>query len=115
MIGGKKIVALCTYRIFETHEFDFIYELGRMMPEHNCFMFIYAMNSEIGIIENNTPEVEVYDLIPYDKVDVVVIMNEKIKSHSVCQSIIDKSNAAGVPVVVVDGQFENVSTVNYDY
>ncbi len=115
MIGGKKVVALCTYRIYETHEFDFIYELGKMIPEHDCSLFIYAMNSEIGIIENHTPEVEVYDLIPYDKVDVVVVMNEKIKSRSVCQSIIDKSNAAGVPVLVVDGHYENVSTVNYDY
>lgn len=115
MIGGKKVVALCTYRIYETHEFDFIYELGKMIPEHDCSLFIYAMNSEIGIIENHTPEVEVYDLIPYNKVDVVVVMNEKIKSRSVCQSIIDKSNAAGVPVLVVDGHYENVSTVNYDY
>ncbi len=115
MIDGKRVIALCTYRIYEAQEFDFLSELGNLMPEHDCFLFIYAMNSEIGIIDDGSAEVEVFDLIPYDKVDIVVIMNEKIKSRKVCQSIIDKANAAKVPVVVVDGEFENVSMVRYDY
>lgn len=115
MLNGKKIVALCTYRIYEAQEFDFLSELGRIMPEHDCFLFIYAMNSEIGIIDDGSAEVKVFDLIPYDKVDVVVIMNEKIKVRNVVQGIIDRANEANVPVVVVDGEFENVSMVRYDY
>ena len=115
MLNGKKIVALCTYRIYEAQEFDFLSEFGRIMPEHDCFLFIYAMNSEIGIIDDGSAEVKVFDLIPYDKVDVVVIMNEKIKVRNVVQGIIDRANEANVPVVVVDGEFENVSMVRYDY
>ena len=115
MINGKKIVALCTYRIYEAQEFAFLSELSRIMPDNNCFLFIYTMNSEIGIANNDSPETEVFDLIPYDKVDVVVIMNEKIKTREVSQGIIDRANANNVPVIVVDGEYDNVSLVRYDY
>ena len=103
MINGKKVVALCTYRIYESQEFAFLSELGRVMQDNDCFLFIYALNSEIGISNNDLTEVAVYDLIPYDKVDVVVIMNEKIKKREVCQNIIAKSALNNVPVIVVDG------------
>ena len=89
MINGKKIIALCTYGIYESQEFTFLSELGKLMPDNNCQLFIYAMNSEIGITNNESAETEVFNLIPYDKVDVVVIMNEKIKVKSVTQGIID--------------------------
>ncbi len=115
MINGKKVVALCTYRIYESQEFAFLSELGRVIQDNDCFLFIYALNSEIGISNNDLTEVAVYDLIPYDKVDVVVIMNEKIKKREVCQNIIDKSALNNVPVIVVDGNYENVSLVRYNY
>lgn len=28
MLNGKRIIALCTYRIYEAQEFDFLSELG---------------------------------------------------------------------------------------
>ncbi len=115
MINGKKIVALCTYRIYEAQEFAFLSELSRIMPENDCFMFIYAMNSELGYDGNDMAEVEVFNLIPYDKVDVVVIMDEKIKNREVAQEIIDKSAAFNVPVIIVDGEYDNASMVKYDY
>lgn len=115
MIDGKKIIALCTYGIYEATEFTFLSELSRILPAHNCFMFIYTLNSEIGITNTDSTEAEVFDMIPYDKVDIVVIMNEKIKLRSVSQKIIDRATEFDVPVIVVDGEFENVSQVKYDY
>ncbi len=115
MINGKKIVALCTYRIHEAQEFSFVSELGKLLKKNDCYLFIYALNSEIGITNDTSPEAELFDLIPYDKVDVVVIMNEKIKARKVCQSIIDNASSNNVPIIVIDGEFENVSMVRYDY
>ncbi len=115
MICGKKLVALCTYRIYEAQEFTFISELAKVMPLHDCYLFIYAMNSELGMDGNDMAETEVFNLIPLDKTDVVVIMDEKIKNRDVVQGIIDRSHAAGVPAIVVDGEYEDVSRVRYDY
>ncbi len=115
MLNGKRIIALCTYGIYEDQEFAFLSELERIVAEKDYFLFIYTMNSEIGIASTDLTEVEVYNLIPYDKVDVIVIMNEKIKIRSVCQDIIDKATAKNVPVIVVDGEYDNVSMVRYNY
>ena len=56
MINGKKIVALCTYRIHEAQEFSFVSELGKLLKKNDCYLFIYALNSEIGITNDTSPE-----------------------------------------------------------
>ena len=115
MIDGKKIVALCTYRIYESQEFSFLRELNRQLQKSNCCLFIFALNSEIGLGASEKAEQEVFDLIPYDKTDAVVIMDEKLKSRELVKSIIKKATDANVPSIVVDGDYDNVSVVKYDY
>ena len=105
MIGGKKIVALCTYGIQDPQVFSFISLFNELLRKENSQLFIYTMNTELGIRgEFSMAESSVYDIVPYDKVDVVVIMAEKIKSVQVVQHIIDMAGDADVPVIVVDGQ-----------
>ena len=115
MIKNKKLVALCTYRIYEPGEFAFISELNRLLREEDCAFFIYALNSEIGNSGNEIAETAVFDVIPYDKTDAIVIMDEKIKSRKVVLRIIDKAKAEDVPVVVIDGNYKDVSSVWFDY
>ncbi|MBP3273465.1 MAG: GGDEF domain-containing protein [Butyrivibrio sp.] len=115
MIKDKKLVALCTYRIYDPGEFAFISELNRLLREEDCAFFIYALNSEIGNSGNEIAETAVFDVIPYDKTDAIVIMDEKIKSRKVVQGVIDKARKAGVPVMVIDGDYDDVSTVWFDY
>ncbi len=115
MIKGKKLVALCTYRIYDPQEFAFITELNRLFRENNCALFIYALNSEIGNSGTDVAESAVFDIIPYDKVDAVVIMDEKIKSREIVQDMVDKATANDVPVLVIDGNYDNVSTICFDY
>ncbi len=115
MISGKKIVALCTYRIHDSQVFTFITELNELLKKADSRMFIYAMNAEIGNSGGFLAETKVFDLIPFDKVDAVIIMDEKIKSHETSQHIIDNAKAAKVPAIVIDGEFEDVSIVDFDY
>ena len=112
MKKGKKIIALCTYRVYDTQEFSLYEELVKKLKAINCYLFIYALNSEIGIQYDILPEIEVFNMIPYDKVDVVVVMNERIKVREVCQEIIDRANAHDVPVVVMSvGDEESIACV----
>ncbi len=115
MINGKKIVALCTYRIYESQEFVFVSELNRLLVENGFQLFIYALNSEIGNSGAEVPEVAIFDEIPYNKTDIVIVMDEKLKSRENTQHIIDRSRGCNVPVIVVDGDYENVAQVKYDY
>ena len=115
MIDGKKIVALCTYRIHDSQVFTFITEFNDLLKKLNSHLFVYTINAEIGNKCGFLAETSVYDLIPFDKVDVVVIMDEKIKSRETVLKIIDNAKKAEVPVIVIDGEYEGVFTVNFDY
>ncbi len=116
MIHGKRIVALCTYGIYDPQEFGFISELNELLKTQDTRLFIYAMNIEIGNGGDfYIAETSVYDLIPFDKVDTVVIMAEKIKSRDVTQHIIDMAKENHVPTIVIDGDFKDVSLVKFNY
>ena len=115
MINGKKIVALCTYRIHDSQVFTFITEFNDLLKANNCRLFVYAINAEIGNSGGFLAETSVYDLIPFDKVDVVVIMDEKIKSRATVMQIINNAKKADVPTIVIDGEYDGVSIVNFDY
>ena len=115
MINGKKIIALCTYRIYDSQVFTFITELNDMLKANNCFLFVYAINAEIGNSGGFLAETSVFDLIPFDKTDLVVIMDEKIKSRETVLGIIERAKKADVPAIVIDGEYDDVSIVDFDY
>ena len=115
MIDGKRIVALCAYRIYDPQFFECVTELNEMLKAQDCRLFLYAMNSEIGNSGDYEAESTVYDLIQYDKTDLVIIMAEKIKKDEVVQHIIDSATDYDVPCIVVDGDFDNVARVKFDY
>lgn len=116
MIGGKTIVALCAYGINDPQVFSFITELNEMLIARGCFMFIYTLNTEIGNGGDfYNAETTVFDLIPFDRTDVIVIMDEKIKSRNVVQHIINCANENNVPAVVIDGEYDNIAKVKFDY
>lgn len=115
MIDGKKIVALCAYRIYDPQFFDCVTELNELLKAQDCRLFIYTMNSEIGNSGDYEAEASVYDLIPFDKTDAVIIMAEKIKKREVVQHIIDSATGYNVPCIVVDGDYDNVAKVKFDY
>lgn len=82
MIRDKKIVALCTSRIFDPQIQSFIEILNEELKLENAWLWIYAINSDIYWDEDTLPaEASVFDYIQYDHVDAVVIMDEKIKSR----------------------------------
>ena len=116
MVNGKRLIALCTSSPYESQVYGFIKTLNESLQPANCALLVFAINSDIYWEEDNHPaEAYVYDLIPYDEVDCVMIMDEKIKSHTISGNIIEKAKKAGVTVVVVDGSYEDTIHVNFDY
>ena len=116
MVNGKKLIALCTYRIYDSQVFAFISELNELLRKSDYRLFIYAMNAEIGNVGNtHLAEASVFDLIPFDKVDAVVIMDEKIKCRELVEHIIERANEKNIPSIIIDGEYDNVSLVKFDY
>ena len=116
MICGRKIIALCTSRVYDAGHHRFIRVLNDNLTKFNYRLFIYTLNTDLYWNEEaNCAEKCVFDLIPYDRIDGVIIMDEKIKSRTITDSIVERANAAGLPVISVDGEHKGALSVRFDY
>ncbi|MCR5121035.1 MAG: GGDEF domain-containing protein [Ruminococcus sp.] len=116
MINGKKIAAVCTSRIYDTQQFLFIKKLGEKLCAENIGLMIFALNMDLYWEEDTvTPETEIFSNVPMNLIDILVIMDEKIKSKRVSEHLIRRASARSVPVIVVDGDYDNTISVKYDY
>ena len=116
MTGGKKFVALCTARIYDPQVHQFIEKLNDILSENNVCLLIYAMNTAQYWHEDVfSAEAYVYDLIPYEKIECVVFMDEKIKSRRICSGIIERAKKYDIPIIAVDGKYDGTVQVFFDY
>lgn len=116
MINGKKIIALCTSRIFDHQHHSFLELLNRDLLQHNCRMMIFSLNSDLFWREDpDSPEVYVFDIIPFDRIECLIVMDEKIKCRKVTEKLISDAAAHSVPVIVVDGKYDGVTEISFDY
>lgn len=116
MLFGKKIIALCTARINDSLMGKFISVLNNKLNQNGFKLLIFSMNSELYWNEENiSTEASVYEIINYDITDAIVIMDERIKSRTITESIIARARAYGVPALTVDGKYEGVPCVSFDY
>ncbi len=116
MVGGKKLVALCTSRIYEPEAHGYVIRLNERLKAEGYAVLIFAINSDIYWEEDRlATERYVFELIPYRDIDAVVIMDEKIKSHKIANKIIGRAKEYDLPVVIADGHYEGVSCIGYDY
>lgn len=116
MINGKKLVALCTSRVYEPQTHGYIVRLNELLKNEGFALLIFTLNSDIYWEEDRqATEKYVFDLIPYRYLDAVVIMDERIKSHKIADKIIRASNSHSLPVIIADGHYPGCSCLGYDY
>ncbi len=116
MVGDKNVVALCTSRIYDLKVHGFIVSLNEFLKKNGFILWTYSMNEDLYWNEDKHPtEASVYDYISYSHVDVLVIMNERIKSHSITDKIIKRAIDNCKPVVLLNGEYEGCSSVRFDF
>ena len=116
MKSEKKIVVLCTSRIYDLQVHDYIIKINEALRAENAVLLIYTINADLYWKEDSlSTETAVFDIIPYDRADVILIMDEKIKSRTVSRRILGRAGAYRTPVVIVDGNYEGATHISFDY
>ncbi len=116
MFRDKKLVAMCTSRVFDSQIHQLVQNLNEKLTENNAMLHVFALNSDVYWEEDSiSAEAAVFELLPYNKLDAILIMDEAIKSRTISTKIIERAKANNVPVVVVDGKYEGVPCINFDY
>lgn len=116
MIYGNKIITLCTAKVSDIQVSRFVSALNDKLVNNSASLMVYSINTELYWDDDNiSAEVAVYDIIKYGITDAVIIMDEKIKNRSVVEKIIAESKANNIPVFVIDGKYEGVPCICFDY
>lgn len=116
MLNGYKIIALCLSRIQDATSIDFVSELNDKLTEQGYRFFLFHISTDLYWNEKNEDsEVLVFELIDYSIIDAIIIMDEKIKNKSLSEHMIANAKKANVPVIIVDGHYENCVNVQFDY
>ena len=116
MVGKQKVVAVCTSRIYDLQVYDYLVSLNEQLKKQGFSLWIYALNEDLYWNEDNNPaEVAIFSYIDYEKTDMILLMDEKIKSHRIAGEIIREARLHNKPVVVVDGKYEGCSDVCFDF
>ncbi len=116
MVNNRKIIALCTSSIYDAQVFGFIKTLNETLKSTDSALLVFSINSDIYWDESLVPaETYVFDIMPYDELDCIILMDEKIKSHTVSNRILSKAKESDTPVIVIDGEYEGTTTVGFDY
>ena len=116
MLGKRKVIALCISKIHDTSSYEFIKELSERLSENGDSLFVYNTCSDLywNRLEEKG-KMSVYDLIPYQIVDAIVIFEEKIKNKPLIDRMVSKAVANNVPTIVIGEQYEGCSRVRFNY
>ena len=83
MKENKNTVVMCTSRIFDIQNHAFIKKLNDLLKEDGIRLLVYALNTDLYWEEDGDhTEAFIFDLIPMWKIDVLIFMDEKVKSHN---------------------------------
>ena len=116
MLNGKRLIVLCASRVYEPQIHGFIVKLNENLRKAGYSLLIFTLNSDIYWEEHRqASERYVFDLIPYEYIDGIIIMDEKIKSRLIAKKIIRHAGDYNIPVVIADGKYDGATCINFAY
>lgn len=116
MLGKYKIIALCTARIHDDDNHDFITALNSKLVELGCRLLVFTTCSDL-YWDNPSEQGErtIFELINYDILDALVVFSERIKNDETVEAIISKGIEKNVPVISIGGKREGCANISFDY
>lgn len=118
MINGTKIIALCTARVNDDATCELVNELNKRLVSENCRLLVFHMCSDFFWKDDYMQtDSAVFELIDYRIVDIVILMDEKIKNKEIGLRIIKQARSNKIPVITVDcnPDYKDVINVRFDF
>ena len=116
MPQNYKLIALCTSRIYDSQVHSFIEAFNEYIKNRGMRMCIYSISTDLYWVEDEkSAEPYVFQYIPFEKIDLCVIMDEKIKSRRIAEDIIRRAREKQKPVIVLDGSYPDCISIRFDY
>ncbi len=112
MNKSKKVIGVCLTKIHDQGHSDFINRLHLNALEKGYKLIIF--NSFVDFYNNDLFDEgakSVYDLINFDVIDILVILDECFYNKDIVKAIISKAHENDVPVVTVNSKYDGCFSI----
>lgn len=118
IVGRKKqhFIGLCIASLTNDLTHDIFIAINERICEYGFKLLVF--NSFADLYNNDAYEIgegKVYDLIPFDKLDGLIIVSESIKNDEIKENIIHNAHEHDVFTVVIDGKAEGCYNISFNY
>ncbi len=116
MIRNKKIVAVCVAEMQNDDIQSILYPLNEALSEIGWRMIIFNSCSDF-FLKNAFDEGESYlfQLLNHDYIDTVILLSRTIKNDRIQEEIIQRAQACGTPVLLIDSDNEPTGTIRISF
>lgn len=116
MLKDYKLIGVCVSRITEDECADFLHALFENMRGTDYRLMVYNSYAEVYAgNKNNLLERTVFHSMCFDKLDALVIADQCFMHKEIVEQLIEKAKAHGVPVVVLEQEYEGCFAVQPKY
>ncbi|MCM1529492.1 MAG: diguanylate cyclase [Alistipes sp.] len=112
-----KLIGVCLSTIHEEDRFNFVKELNGQAVKKGFRLMIFNSCSDLYEHDNadNDGAASVFRLIPYEKLDAIIIFSNFICTESIVRMIIDNSLRHNIPTISIDKQYEGCFNFSFAY
>lgn len=94
---------------------ELIKTVTRKSTEHNCKVVFFSTLTNFYMEQLDSCELRIFDTIPVEKFDAIVLMAETFKTEEGQQKFVQRATKAGVPVIAVDHYVAGCINISFDY
>lgn len=116
MIGNKKVIGVCITKIHNRTRADFINRLHYIASFHNYKLIVF--NSVVDFYygdEDDAAAKSVYDLINYDLIDALIVLQDKFSNKEITAEIISRAKSHNIPVVITGESTDGCYCIKKEY
>lgn len=116
MIDKYRIVALCMSKVYLKENHELIEALSELLKQNDGRLFVYCTNTDfVWDTPERAGEKLVFDYIPYDRLDAIIIHEEGFKTKDFISGIVNSAKQYDIPVVVIGEAIKGCMQIRFDY
>ena len=110
-----KVIAFIHARFALEDQQELIKTITRKSAAHNCKVVFFSTLTNFYKAELDASELRIFDTVPVEKFDAIVLMAETFKSEEGQKKFVQRAEDAGVPVIAVDHYVPGCINISFDY
>ncbi len=110
-----KVIAFVHARFALEDQQELIKTITAQCEKHNCKVVFFSTVTNFYKTDLDAGELKIFDIIPVEKFDAIVLMAETFKSEAGQKDFVQRANKADVPVIAVDHYVPGCINISFDY